>query len=149
MAVVKIPKKILARQHEITADFLVEIDKHLADIVEHRVEDMYEVRDLARVLHIHPTHLSNTIKLVTGKSPCYFFEKKIMEIAKGMLADPSMSIAQIARTLTFDPSNFTKFFKRFEGVTPKHFREAVVHEKCEETEMLTIKTETLTIKEHV
>jgi AraC-like DNA-binding protein len=30
---------------------------------------------------------------------------------------------EIARHLTFDPSNFTKFFKHFEGITPKKFRE--------------------------
>jgi AraC family transcriptional regulator of adaptative response / methylphosphotriester-DNA alkyltransferase methyltransferase len=119
----KIPKKILARQHEITSDFLKEVDKHLADIVDERVLDMYEIRDIAGLLHIHPTHLSNTIKLTTGKAPCFFFEEKIMTIAKTMLQDNSIPIAEVAKRLTFDPSNFTKFFKRFEGVTPKQYRE--------------------------
>ena len=121
--VTKIPKKILARQHEITSDFLKELDKHLADIVDERVLDMYEIRDVAGLLHIHPTHLSNTIKLTTGKAPCFFFEEKILNIAKTMLQDKSASIAEVAKRLTFDPSNFTKFFKRFEGVTPKQYRE--------------------------
>lgn len=143
--VTKIPQKILARQHEITAEFLREIDKHLADLLDNRVTDMYEIRDLARILHIHPTHLSNTIKLTTGKAPCYFFEKKIMDIAKTMLADSSVSIAHIATTLTFDPSNFTKFFKRFEGTTPKQYREAVLlRQYSSDAETLTIKTETVT-----
>src|ERR1700750_65966 len=110
----KIPKKIFARQHEITADFLKAIDKHLDDIMENRAADMFEIRDLADQLHIHPTHLSNTIKLTTGRAPCYFFEEKIMVIARDMLKDNDQSIAQIAFKLTFDPSNFTKFFKRFE-----------------------------------
>lgn len=142
----KIPQKILARQHEITADFLKEVDKHLADVMAHRVMDMYEIRDFAQIMHIHPTHLSNTIKLTTGKSPCFFFEEKIMVIAKTMLQDSSISIAEIAATLTFDPSNFTKFFKRFEGVTPKNFRERVLLEKyIPNSETVTIKTETVTI----
>lgn len=119
-----IPKKILARQHEITTDFLKEIDKHLDDIMHNRVEDMFEIRDLAAKLFIHPTHLSNTIKLTTGKAPCYFFEKRIMELAKDMLQQ-NIPINQVASKLTFDPSNFTKFFKRFEGVTPKQYREQV------------------------
>jgi AraC-like DNA-binding protein len=119
-----IPKKILARQHEITADFLIAVDKHLDDIMENRVFDMMEIRDFAEALYIHPTHLSNTIKLTTGKSPCYFFEEKIMNIVKKLLQDTNIPIAEIARNLTFDPSNFTKFFKRFEGVTPKQYREA-------------------------
>jgi AraC family transcriptional regulator of adaptative response / methylphosphotriester-DNA alkyltransferase methyltransferase len=142
----KIPQKILARQHEITADFLKEIDKHLADIMAHKVMDMYEIRDIAGIMHIHPTHLSNTIKLTTGRAPCYFFEAKIMDIARGLLRDTSMPIAEIASTLTFDPSNFTKFFKRFEGVTPKQYREAILLEKyASNSETVTIKTETVTI----
>ncbi|MEO7213612.1 AraC family transcriptional regulator [Mucilaginibacter sp.] len=119
-----IPKKILARRHEITADFLAEIDKHLDDIMQDKRTDMFEIRDFAEILHIHPTHLSNTIKLTTGKAPCFFFEKRIMEIAKGMLQE-NVAIKEIAYKLTFDPSNFTKFFKRFEGVTPKEYKEQV------------------------
>jgi len=125
MATPTIPKKIFARQHEITADFLKEIDKHLDDIMANRTMDMMEIRDIADILHIHPTHLSNTIKLTTGQAPCYFFEEKIMRIAKEMLKDTSIPIARIASQLTFDPSNFTKFFKRFEGITPKQYREEV------------------------
>ncbi|AYL96899.1 helix-turn-helix domain-containing protein [Mucilaginibacter celer] len=122
-ATLTIPKKILARQHEITADYLKAIDKHLDDVMNNRVPDMYEIRDFADAMHIHPTHLSNTIKLTTGKHPCFFFEEKIMEIAKALLQENRISVAQIAGRLTFDPSNFTKFFKRFEGITPKQYRE--------------------------
>lgn len=121
-----IPKKILARQHEITTDFLAHLDKHLADVLENNLPDMFEIRDIAGLMYIHPTHLSNTIKLTTGKAPCFFFEEKIMNIAKTMLKDPHVSIAQVAFKLTFDPSNFTKFFKRFEGITPKQYREHVL-----------------------
>jgi len=121
-----IPKKILARQHEITVDYLKAVDKHLDDLMNDRVMDMLEIRDFADQLHIHPIHLSNTIKFATGKSPCWFFEEKIMAIAKNMLADTSISINQVATRLTFDPSNFTKFFKRFEGVTPKQYRESLL-----------------------
>lgn len=122
-----IPKKILARRDEITQDFLLELDKHLDDIMQDKTTDMFEIRDFAEILHIHPTHLTNTIKLTTGKPPCFFFEKRIMDIAKGMLQE-NTPVKQIAYKLTFDPSNFTKFFKRFEGVTPKQYKEVLVSE---------------------
>jgi AraC family transcriptional regulator of adaptative response / methylphosphotriester-DNA alkyltransferase methyltransferase len=122
-ATLTVPKRILARQHEITADYLKAIDKHLDDLLQNRTLDMYEIRDFADEMHIHPTHLSNTIKLTTGQHPCFFFEQKIMEIAKAMLQENNTSVAEIAGRLTFDPSNFTKFFKRFEGITPKQYRE--------------------------
>jgi AraC-like DNA-binding protein len=119
----EIPKKILARQKEITNDFLKIIDQNLADVLSGKSENIYEIRDVAELMHIHPRHLSNTIKLVTGHSPCSFFENKILDIAKQNLRDNKMRIAEIAQLLTYDPSNFTKFFKRFSGMTPKQYRE--------------------------
>ncbi len=124
-----IPKKILARQREITASYLKELDKHILDLVEKRTEKMFEIRDFADILHIHPTHLANTIKLTTGNHPCFYFEEKILSVAKKLLAENGMSISQIAMSLTYDPSNFTKFFKRFTGQTPKQFREEVLGKK--------------------
>lgn len=134
MAAPVLPKKIAARQHEITADYMALLDRHLADVVAGRVERMHEIRDLADELHIHPTHLSNTIRLTTGQSPCYFFEAKIMDMARQLLLDPGRSVASIATLLTFDPSNFTKFFKRFQGTTPRQYREeqwAIQRQKTE------------------
>lgn len=131
----KVPKKILARQHEITADYLKELDKHILDVLEGRAEKMFEIRDIAGILHIHPTHLTNTVKLTTGHHPCYYFEEKILVVSKKMLAENKVSIAEIAKQLTYDPSNFTKFFKRFAGQTPKQYREEILAQK---TEMLTI-----------
>lgn len=118
----KIPKKFLNRQHEITADFLQEVDNHLTDILSGKKDQMFEIRDFAALLYIHPIHLSNTIKSATGYSPCYFMENRLTEISKSLLQNSDMSIAEIARTLTYDPSNFTKFFKRFSGKTPKQYR---------------------------
>jgi AraC-like DNA-binding protein len=117
----KLPKKILSRQQEITRDFLMEVDKHITDIMEGKADKMYHIKDVAAVLHIHPVHLSNTIKLTTGYSPCYFFEEKLMKEAREMLGDTRWTIADIAEHLTFDTSNFTKFFKRFEGMKEGRF----------------------------
>jgi len=135
----KIPQKIFARQQEITAQFLDELDIHLADLMEGRTMEMFEIRDIAASMHIHPTHLSNTIKLTTGKAPCYFYEEKILGIAKRLLENRELSIQHIAMSMTYDPSNFTKFFKRFTGQTPKQYREEFLAAST------TQKTETVTI----
>ena len=121
----KIPKKYIDRKEEISKQFLEEIEKNLDDILNERTDKMHEIKDIASILCIHPVHLSNTVKLYTGQKPCFFFEKRIMEEAKKMMANPDLSIAEIARRLTFDPSNFTKFFKRFEGVLPSQYRKSL------------------------
>ncbi len=135
-----IPKKILARQFEITTDFLKEVDKHLLDITEERVDVMFEIRDFAKILHIHPRHLTNTIKFTTGNPPCYYYEEKILNIAKGMLEKSEQTIFEIATLLTYDPSNFTKFFKRFTNQTPKAYRKAFLKsdKSPKKSELLTI-----------
>ena len=83
---------------------------------------MYEIEQFAALLFVSPVHLSNTIREVTGNSACGIYQKKIMDVALRLLADPSIPIHDIALALTFDPSQFTKWFKRFQGITPREFR---------------------------
>ena len=112
-----------ARPQEITQQYLIDLDKHLLDILEGRATEMFELNEFAKMQHIHPIHFSNTIKHATGLHPCYFYEEKIMDIAKLLLQKNKMTIGAIAELLTYDPSNFTKFFKRFGHITPKKYRE--------------------------
>jgi AraC-like DNA-binding protein len=98
------------------------IDKHLDDLVNGKVEIMFEIKDFAEQMAVHPTHLSNTIKEITGTSPCGIYQKKLMKVTEILLADGNNSIYDIARILTFEPSQFTKWFKRFFGITPREYR---------------------------
>lgn len=132
-----VPKKVFARQHEITADYLKELDKHLLDLLEGRVEIMLEIRDFAAILHIHPTHLTNTVKHATGQHPCTFYQDKIIAISKSLLEENKISISGIATLLTYDPSNFTKFFKKFVQMTPKQYRETFLIRNLTNTELVT------------
>lgn len=110
------------RQKEIAKQYLKILDQHIHDLKEGRADRTMEIREFATALHMHPVHLSNTIKEVTGQSTCDLYEERLLKVAKELLADPSLSIAQVAAQLTYDPSNFTKFFKHFTGTTPKQYR---------------------------
>lgn len=112
----------ISRQEEITSKYLKALDNHLNDVVEGRTDRMKEINEIAEQLHIHPTHLSNTVRQFTGKSACSFYEHKIIDIAKLLLEQTPKSIAEIAHILTYDPSNFTKFFKVYVNKTPKQYR---------------------------
>ena len=103
--------------------YLAELSKYIQDLKEGRTDEVLEIRDFASMLHIHPVHLSHTIKEVTGHSTCDLFEERLVNVSKELLLDKKLSIADIAIRLTYDPSNFTKFFKKFTGMTPKKFRE--------------------------
>jgi AraC family transcriptional regulator, regulatory protein of adaptative response / methylphosphotriester-DNA alkyltransferase methyltransferase len=112
-----------SRKKEITRQYLKELDKHIARLKAGEATTVLEIKDFAAMLHVHPVHLSNTIKEVTGQSTCDLYEERLLNISKELLLTTSLPISQIAIQLTYDPSNFTKFFKQYTGTTPKKFRE--------------------------
>ena len=110
------------RPTEITNDFIKVLDQHLEQIISGDADEYLEIRDIADMLHIHPTHLSNTIKETTGKSPCEICHEKTIEKAKQLLEDKSLSVSSVAKQLTYDPSNFTKYFRNRTGLTPSAYK---------------------------
>lgn len=114
-----------SRSDELTLHFYEVLDRHMEEVVEGKALKLFEVQDMAEKLYVHPIHLSNTIKETTGKSPCDIYEEKLIEIAKDLLQNTDKAIADVAIQLTYDPSNFTKFFKKMEGITPKQYRQKI------------------------
>lgn len=110
------------RQKELTLLYLKHLDVHIHNLKEGKEEKALHIKDFAQRMHVHPVHLSNTVKQVTGQSTCDLYEERLLAAAKDLLRSSSLSIAQVAFQLTYDPSNFTKFFKAYTGMTPKQFR---------------------------
>ncbi|MCG2792513.1 MAG: helix-turn-helix domain-containing protein [Weeksellaceae bacterium] len=99
------------------------MDDHLKNVLSGQCEEIDEIKAVADKMHLHPRHFSNTIKIATGQSPCSIVENKIIDIAKQHLKQNQMTIGKIDRMLTYDSCNFTTFFKRYVGITPKQHRE--------------------------
>jgi AraC family transcriptional regulator, regulatory protein of adaptative response / methylphosphotriester-DNA alkyltransferase methyltransferase len=112
----------MKRPEEITADFLKALDQHIADIVSEKTTVFFGIHDFAKILCIHPVHLSNTVKETTGNAPCDHCEGKLIAVAKNLLLNEALTISDIAFRLTYDRPSFTKFFKKQTGVTPSQFR---------------------------
>jgi AraC-like DNA-binding protein len=133
----------MTRPNEITQQFLAELDKHMLDLKSGKAEFCFEIRHIASIMHIHPTHLSNMINEELKKSPCDIYEEMLLDVAKELILSTELSIAAIARQLTFDPSNFGKFFKHFVGITPKQFRDSATIKQeppLESSELVTMIT---------
>ncbi|MDX6189731.1 helix-turn-helix domain-containing protein [Flavobacterium sp. Fl-318] len=110
------------RGQEITALYFDFLDLHIEDVVQGKVSDFMELNQIASKLFISHSHLSDTLQEVTGHHPCHFYDLKIVNKAKSLLTETNLSIAEIAKILTYDPSNFSKFFKKFTGKTAGKFR---------------------------
>lgn len=110
------------RGEEITNSYLAFLDKHIQDVISGNIFEFMEVNEIAEHLAISHTHLTDTVKKEKGNHPCYFYDAKIIEQVQIMLSESNRSIAEIARIFTYDPSNFSKFFKKLTGLTPGEYR---------------------------
>ena len=112
----------MKRSEEITRQYFAFLEKHIQDVITGTVPEFMEVNEIAGELAVSHKHLTDTIKKETGQHPCYFYDEKIIVEAKEMLNTSDKSVAEIARIFTYDPSNFSKFFKKMTGLTPGEFR---------------------------
>lgn len=110
------------RSIEIKNQYFDFLDCHIDDVVNGRVSKFMEINQIARELAVSHKHLTDTIQKEMGYHPCHFYDAKIIDKAKEMLAGTEAPITQIALILTYDPSNFSKFFKKWTGETPGSFR---------------------------
>ena len=117
----------MKRGDEITRTYFDFLDLHLAKIVRGEITEMMTLNEIASALCVSHTHLTDTIQQTMGHHPCHFYDLKIVEQAKEMMLHTDRSIADIAKILTYDPSNFSKFFSKFTGQTPGAFRK--LHKK--------------------
>jgi len=73
--------------------------------------------------HLAPNYFGNLVRRDMHISAQEYIQNKIIEHAKGLLADPSLSIDEIAERLGFDYANhFSRLFKRKTGISPSAFR---------------------------
>lgn len=92
-------------------------------LVHKNISMRYNVDYFSKELQVSKSTLQKATKLAYGKTPKDIIEESLLLEAKRLLLISSMLIQEIAYELGFtDPTNFTKFFKRHEGLTPDKFR---------------------------
>ena len=80
------------------------------------------VRYCAEELNLSPNYLGDLLKQETGKSAIEHIHYHLIEKAKNLLIDPSLSVSEVAYGLGFEqPQNFSKLFKQKTGISPKEF----------------------------
>ena len=84
----------------------------------------------AREMNITPQYLTSIIKSQTGRSVNNFIYEMLYSEARNLLALSEFSIQQIASELQFsDQASFSKFFKRWAGISPLEFRNVMAKSK--------------------
>ncbi|MES2773222.1 MAG: helix-turn-helix transcriptional regulator [Bacteroidota bacterium] len=84
-------------------------------------------KDYAAMLYVTPNHLNALTREATGRSAGELIRDRILLEAKRLLVNAAMTVSEIAAALDFaDNSYFSKFFKKYEGVTPDAFRKKII-----------------------
>jgi AraC family transcriptional activator of pobA len=87
-------------------------------------------KEYAELLYVTPNHLNALCKDLTGSSAGQIIRDRVLLEAKRLLINATISVSGIANELNFiDNSYFTKFFKKYEGVTPETFRKQFDNKK--------------------
>jgi len=97
--------------------------RNFQKLIDQHYKEKKLTKDYAALLYITPNHLNALCKDVTGRSAGELIRDRVLLEAKRLLVNARLTISQIATELQFmDNSYFSKFFKKYEGVTPEVFR---------------------------
>ena len=97
----------------------------IQNYIEEHIDGNLSLTHFSEMLHYHPFYLSRLFKQISGQSLSeYIWSVKITK-ARQMLGS-SLQINEIATKLGFETASyFTRFFKKYEGVTPQQFRNSL------------------------
>lgn len=88
-----------------------------------REDGLPTVKYFADRICLSPNYFGDMIKKETGKSPQEHIQEKIIEQAKGHIAETDETIGQIAYILGFQyPQHLCRLFKKRVGCTPNEYR---------------------------
>ena len=87
------------------------------------LNELPSVSYFAEKLNVSPNYLSDTLRVLTGKSTQEHIHFHVLEIAKNTLLGTNKTISEVAYDLGFDyPQYFSRLFKEKTGFSPKQFR---------------------------
>lgn len=97
--------------------------KRFFHLVEENNQKNLSLSHYANMIGVTANHLTQTVKLLTGKTSSQIVKAKQLLEIKRLLVHTNLSVSEIANQLNFeDQSYFTKFFKRETGLTPLQYR---------------------------
>jgi len=99
-------------------------------VVGHMSEHLAQPLDHAAfegVSGLSPSRLQALFREVTGYPPLDYLRRMRVEAARRLLADRRLSVKEIAARTGFrDTSHFSKVFRRIDGLSPAHYRDALL-----------------------
>ena len=100
--------------------------KNFQEKINECFRELREVGDYASLLNISPGHLSEVVKIQSGKPAIKHIHERMVLEARRLLFHTNNSLKEIAFDLGFaDASYFNRFFKRETRLTPAGYRATI------------------------
>ena len=97
--------------------------KKFFHLIEENNQKNLSLSDYAGIIGVTANHLTQIVKVLTGKTSLQIIKAKQLLEIKRLLVHTNLSVSEIANQLNFeDQSYFSKFFKRETGLTPLQYR---------------------------
>lgn len=97
----------------------------LKDYIDAHYQEEIRIETLSGMVGMTPNALSRFVKQRTNRSISNYINEVRLGHASNLLADSTMTIAEIAYECGFNTiSNFNRIFKNLKQITPKEFRES-------------------------
>lgn len=97
--------------------------KNFRSLIDQYYRSLKLPKEYADLLYVTPNHLNALCQDLLDKTAGELIRNRVLLEAKRLLTNASMTVAEIGYDLNFsDNSYFTRFFKKYEGVTPEDFR---------------------------
>ncbi len=106
--------------HDLLTRFEAQVTAYFADQGE---QPLPSVQHFADALQVSPAYLGDMLRALTGQSTQQHLHRALIEKAKHLLLNTSLSINETAFQLGFEyPQYFSRLFKSKTGLTPAAFR---------------------------
>ncbi len=95
----------------------------LATLLQENVsESDFNVKAMCEAMHLSHMHFIRKVKQLTGKKPIDLLKSYRMKMARDLLSQDSLTIAEVAYRVGFDlPNSFSRTFKKEFDMTPTQF----------------------------
>lgn len=106
---------VLSRKQELFAKF--------KSLLQHRIQADTQVTIYASYLGISESYLNSITKAIAMITAKEYIAQYRLKLAKSALKYSSRTIAEVGYCIGFEePTHFSRFFKKYEGVTPSAYR---------------------------
>lgn len=103
--------------------FRKHLDDHFREVLTGEVTAISNSNQIAKALSVSADYMGTVVKKETGKTVTNWITERTITEAQSLIKNTSLSISEISYMLTFqDPTNFTKYFKKNTGFSPKEYR---------------------------